>query len=63
MDTNHRLREELVTFFELILFEQQLTKPTQQVKCILWQDQLCPTQMADWAKNHVTISTRAAHFM
>jgi len=35
MDTNHRLREELVTFFELILFEQQLTKPTQQVKCIL----------------------------
>jgi len=26
-------------------------------------DQLCPTQMAHWAEIHVTISTRAAHFM
>jgi len=26
-------------------------------------DQLCPTQLAYWAKNHITISTRAAHFM
>ena len=29
-------------------------------KCV---DQLCPTQMAYWTKNHVIISTRAAHFM
>jgi len=26
-------------------------------------EQLCPIQMAYWAKNHVTISTRVAHFM
>jgi len=25
-------------------------------------EQLCPIQMAYWAKNHTTISTRAAHF-
>jgi len=26
-------------------------------------DQLCPTQMAYWANNYVTILTRAAHWM
>ena len=26
-------------------------------------NQLCPTQMAYWAKNYVTILTRAAHLM
>jgi len=26
-------------------------------------DQLCLTQMAYWAKNHITISTSAAQFM
>jgi len=26
-------------------------------------NQLCPTQMAYWAKNHVAILTRAAHLM
>jgi len=30
---------------------------------LTYLDQLCPTQMAYWAKIHVTISTRAAHFM
>ena len=25
--------------------------------------QLCPTQMAYWAKNYATILTRAAHWM
>jgi len=25
--------------------------------------QLCPTQMAYWAKNYITILTRAAHWM
>jgi len=27
----------------------------------IFLDQLCPTQMAYWAKNHVTILDRAAH--
>jgi len=26
-------------------------------------DQLCPTQVAYWAKNHVASLTRAAHLM
>jgi len=26
-------------------------------------NQLCPTQMAYWAKNYVTIFTRAEHWM
>jgi len=26
-------------------------------------DQLCPSQMAYWAKNYVTIFTRATHWM
>jgi len=26
-------------------------------------DQLCPTQMAYWAKNYVIVLTRAAHWM
>jgi len=32
------------------------------VKCF-GLDQLCPTQMVYWAKNYVTILTRAAHWM
>jgi len=33
---------------------------TQQAESL---DQPCPTQMAYWAKNYVTILTRAAHWM
>jgi len=31
--------------------------------CVVVLDQLCPTQMAYWAKNHVAILTRTAHLM
>jgi len=33
------------------------------VICGLGLDQLCPTQMAYWAKKYVTISTRAEHWI
>jgi len=29
---------------------------------LIWLYQLCPTEMAYWAKNYVIISTRAAHW-
>jgi len=46
----------------------QMSAPSEGAKSLVLRNhftlsQLCPTQMPYWTKIHVTISTRAAHFM
>jgi len=60
-----------LTYYSTLAPSDALSDPNFCNQCKTWKlvalnlllNQLCPTQMAYWAKNYVIILTRTAHWM